>query len=82
MNRYDQFYINGQGVTAIKGGSFDSFDPSDESLITAVASGSAEDVDIVVKAARAAFDEGPWPRLSGAERGAYLRKIADGIRAH
>ena len=81
MNRYDQFYINGQWVTPVNGGSFQSFDPSDESLIANVASGCAEDVDLAVKAARAAFDEGPWPRLSGAERGAYLRKIADGIRA-
>ncbi|AUA33320.1 aldehyde dehydrogenase family protein [Pseudomonas sp. SGAir0191] len=81
MNRYDQFYINGQWVSPVLGGSFDSYDPSDESLITRVASGSEEDIDIAVKAARAAFDEGPWPRLSGAERGEYLRKIADGIRA-
>ena len=81
MNRYDQFYINGQWVSPINGGSFDSFDPSDESLIASVASGCAADVDVAVKAARAAFDDGPWPRMSGAERGEYLRKIADGIRA-
>jgi betaine-aldehyde dehydrogenase len=81
MNRYDQFYINGQWVKPVNGETFDSFDPSDESLITTVAAGSAEDVDLAVKAARAAFDEGPWPQLTGAERGAYLRKIADGIRA-
>jgi len=81
MNRYDQFYINGQWVSPINGGSFNSYDPSDESLIATVASGCAADVDVAVKAARAAFDEGPWPRLSGAERGACLRKIADGIRA-
>ncbi|MEO9242127.1 aldehyde dehydrogenase family protein [Pseudomonas inefficax] len=81
MNRYDQFYINGQWVSPINGGTFNSYDPSDESLIATVASGCAADVDVAVKAARAAFDEGPWPRLSGAERGACLRKIADGIRA-
>lgn len=81
MNRFDQFYINGQWVSPINGGSFNSYDPSDESLIASVASGCAADVDVAVKAARAAFDEGPWPRLSGAERGAYLRKIAEGIRA-
>lgn len=81
MNRFDQFYINGQWVSPINGGSFNSYDPSDESLIASVASGCAADVDVAVTAARAAFDEGPWPRLSGAERGAYLRKIADGIRA-
>lgn len=81
MNRFDQFYINGQWVSPINGGSFNSYDPSDESLIASVASGCAADVDVAVTAARAAFDEGPWPRLSGAERGAYLRKIADGIRS-
>ena len=81
MNRYDQLYINGQFVSPINGGSFESFDPSDESLITRVAAGDAADVDLAVKAARTAFDEGPWPRLSGAERGRYLRRIAEGIRA-
>ncbi len=43
---------------------------------------SAADVDLAVAAARRAFDEGLWPKISGAERAKILRKVADAIRAH
>ncbi|HBO3329419.1 TPA: aldehyde dehydrogenase family protein [Pseudomonas aeruginosa] len=78
---YQQLYINGQWVEPAKGGSFETFDPSDESLLARVAAATAEDIDAAVKAARNAFDEGPWPKLSGAERAVVLRRIADGIRS-
>src|SRR5690606_22155797 len=42
-----------------------------------VALGSATDVDRAVRAARRAFDEGPWPRMGLAERGAVLHRLAD-----
>lgn len=57
-----------------------TFDPSDESLLARVGAATAEDIDTAVKAARAAFDDGPWPNLAGAERAAVLRRIAQGIR--
>lgn len=38
-------------------------------------------VDAAVSAARRAFDEGPWPRLTGRDRARLMRKIADLIRA-
>ncbi|MFO8212155.1 aldehyde dehydrogenase family protein, partial [Pseudomonas aeruginosa] len=77
---YQQLYIDGQWLAPAKGGSFDTFDPSDETLLARVAAATAEDVDAAVRAARRAFDEGPWPRMSGAERAAVLRRIAEGIR--
>ena len=40
----------------------------------------AADVDAAVKAARKAFDEGPWPKMDPLERGRYLLRLADGIR--
>ncbi|MBO3278105.1 aldehyde dehydrogenase family protein [Pseudomonas schmalbachii] len=80
MNTYDQLYIDGQWVSPAKGGTFETIDPSDESVIARVAAATAEDIDAAVKAARHAFDEGSWPRLSGAERAAVLRRIAQGIR--
>ncbi|MGQ7814258.1 aldehyde dehydrogenase [Pseudomonas sp. A46] len=80
MNSYDQLYINGQWVAPVKGGTFDTLDPSSEALIAKVAAATAEDVDLAVRAARRAFDEGPWPQLSGAARAAVLRRIAQGIR--
>jgi 5-carboxymethyl-2-hydroxymuconic-semialdehyde dehydrogenase len=45
------------------------------------AAGAAEDVDDAVAAARAAFEHGPWPSMTAAERSAILRRIADAIEA-
>ncbi|WP_341313533.1 aldehyde dehydrogenase family protein [Paraburkholderia sp. IMGN_8] len=81
MKSYDQLFINGRWVSPVKGGTFDTVDPFTETVIAKVAAATAEDVDLAVKAARDAFDNGPWPRMSGAERGAALRRIASGIRA-
>lgn len=81
MDSYDKLYINGEWVKPAKGDSFPAIDPSDESVIARVGAASAEDIDAAVKAAREAFDHGPWPRLHGRERGGYLRRIAEGIRA-
>ena len=80
MKFHDQLYIDGQWVRPQQGGTFATIDPSDESVITQVAAATAQDVDLAVKAARRAFDEGPWPHMSGAERATILRAIASGIR--
>lgn len=80
MKFHDQLYIDGQWVRPQQGGTFATIDPSDESVIIQVAAATAQDVDLAVKAARRAFDEGPWPHMSGAERATILRAIASGIR--
>ena len=74
-------FIDGKWTQPVKRGSFAVINPATEEIIHHAPSGTAEDVDAAVAAARKAFDDGPWPRLSGAERGKYLRTIADGIRA-
>lgn len=51
--------------------------PATEQLITRVAEGDAADANLAVDAARAAFDSGPWRRMSGEERGALIYKLAD-----
>lgn len=80
MNADTQLYINGHWVDPIKGGTFDTIDPSNETLIARVAAASAADVDLAVQAAREAFDEGPWPQMSGSARAVVLRRMAQGIR--
>jgi coniferyl-aldehyde dehydrogenase len=50
------------------GKTFDTLDPRTEEAITRVSEAQKEDVDLAVKAARAAFDHGPWPRMSGSVR--------------
>jgi len=74
-------YINGQWVAPIKGKTFDTINPADETLICQVAAATGEDIDTAVKAARNAFDNGNWPKTTGAQRAIFLRKIAAGIRA-
>jgi betaine-aldehyde dehydrogenase len=81
MNSYAQLYIDGQWVTPVNGGTFETIDPSTEAVIAEVAAATAGDIDLAVKAARKAFDEGPWPQMTGAERATVLRRIAAGIRA-
>ena len=71
--------IDGRRVPAASRRYFATLDPATEQVITEVAEADAEDVDIAVRSARAAFD-GPWGRLRAAERGRLLLKLADLIR--
>ena len=73
----DQMFINGAYVAAASGQMFDVVDPSSNECVHQVARGAAADIDAAVAAARAAFDHGPWPKMSGRERGAVLRKMGD-----
>jgi betaine-aldehyde dehydrogenase len=77
-----QNYVNGQWVSSSTGETFPAFDPSTEEVIANVASASASDVDKAVKAARAAFDSGPWPATTAQDRGRILFKLAEKIRQH
>ncbi len=77
----NQLYIDGQWVKPVKGGHIDVIDPATEEVFDTIAAATAEDVDLAVKAARRAVDKGGWPQLTGAKRAAYLRALADGIRA-
>jgi len=77
-----KLHINGQFIDAASGKTFDTINPATGEVLTRVAEGGAEDVDRAVKAARAAFDAGPWSRkLSGADRGRLLWKIGDLLMA-
>ncbi|WP_027259144.1 aldehyde dehydrogenase family protein [Leisingera aquimarina] len=75
----NHLFINGAWVAPASGKMFDVVDPSDRSVFHQVAAGSARDIDAAVEAARAAFDHGPWPRMTGAERATILRKMATEI---
>ena len=75
----DRFYIDGEWTKADSDSSFDVVNPSDETLLYQVASASESDVHRAVDGARRAFDHGPWPRLSHAERAGFLCRIADAI---
>src|SRR5580693_4656762 len=77
-----QNYVNGQWVSSSSGETFPVYDPSTEEVIAQVASANAADVDRAVKAARAAFDSGPWATTTAQDRGRILFKLAEKIRAN
>src|SRR6266850_5516454 len=72
-----QLFIGGRFTSAISGKTFDSINPATGAVLTKVAEADAADVDAAVKAARAAFESGPWPKMSAAERGRILWRAAD-----
>lgn len=69
--------INGQWVAAQSGQTFPTYDPATGDVICQVAAGDKADIDLAVKAARAAFETGPWRKLTASERGRLLWKLAD-----
>jgi betaine-aldehyde dehydrogenase len=73
----DMQFINGEYIPSASGKKIDVIDPSNGRVYHQVSAGNAEDIDKAVKAARAAFDDGPWPKMSGRERAAILRKMGD-----
>ena len=75
-----QNYVNGKWESSSSGKTFPVYDPSTEEVIAQVASADAADVDRAVKAARAAFDSGPWAQTTAQDRGRILFKLADKIR--
>ncbi|MGO9803577.1 MAG: aldehyde dehydrogenase [Steroidobacteraceae bacterium] len=74
-------FIGGRFVPALDGDVFDDVSPIDGKVITQVARGRAADIDAAVKAARAAFESGPWRRMEPKARKQILRRFAELIRA-
>ena len=69
--------INGKWVAAKSGKNFPTYDPSTGEVLAKVAEGDKADIDDAVKAARAAFDNGPWRKMTASERGKLMWKLAD-----
>jgi aldehyde dehydrogenase (NAD+) len=69
--------IGGKWVDSASGKTFPTLNPATGETICQVAEGDKADVDRAVKAARKAFEEGPWPKMTASERGRLLNKLAD-----
>jgi len=74
-------FIGGEFVDSLDGATFDSISPIDNAVVAHVAEGSAADADRAVEAARRAFDDGPWPRMSPAARRKIIHRAADLIES-
>lgn len=77
----EKFFINGEWVTPSGTGKLDVISPVTEELLLSYPEASNADIDKAVTAARDAFDNGPWPRMSFKERAGYLRKVAELLTA-
>ena len=77
-----QMFINGQWVNAASGKTFETPNPATGETLAHIAEGDVEDINQAVRAARAAFDTGPWSRMSPSERGRIIWKIGDLILEH
>ncbi|CAI9112594.1 OLC1v1013062C1 [Oldenlandia corymbosa var. corymbosa] len=79
---YTQLLINGQFVDSASGKTFPTLDPRNGEVIANVAEGDVEDINRAVSAARKAFDEGPWPRMTAYERARIMLRFADLVEKH
>jgi aldehyde dehydrogenase (NAD+) len=75
--RQTQCFIGGQWVPAASGKTFETINPATEEVIAEVAAGDKADVDQAAKAARNAFETGPWPKMDARDRGRLIHKLAD-----
>jgi aldehyde dehydrogenase (NAD+) len=80
LRNADRFFIGGEWVKPSSDAMIDVIDSATEELFFSVAEAEQADMARAVTAARQAFDEGPWPRMSHAQRAEYLRAIAARLR--
>ncbi len=78
---YDRLFIGGDWVAPEGTDTIGVISPATEEVIARVPDGTEADIDKAVAAAREAFDRGPWPRMTPAERGEILRTVAAQVMA-
>ena len=76
LRHRDRLFIDGAWIAPVDGGQIAISSPNSERVVAHVAEAGPVDMDAAVAAARHAFDHGPWPRMTVAERAAVLRRLA------
>src|SRR6201997_2690395 len=74
--------INGKWVNAASGKTFPTYNPATGEVLAQVAEGDREDIERAVAAARRAFDNGPWRKMTASERGRLIWKLSDLLEQH
>jgi aldehyde dehydrogenase (NAD+) len=69
--------IGGKWVNAVSGKTFVTLNPATEEPLANVAEGDKADINLAVKAARKAFEDGPWRKMDARDRGKVLMRIAE-----
>jgi acyl-CoA reductase-like NAD-dependent aldehyde dehydrogenase len=81
LSHNDRLFIDGEWVKPSSDAALDVIDSATEELYYRVPEAQHADMDLAIGAARRAFDRGPWPRMTHAERAGYLRAMADSLDA-
>jgi len=74
--------IDGQWVEAVSGKTFPVYNPATGEIMAQVVEGDKEDIERAVRAARKAFDGGPWRTMTPSQRGRLINKLADLLEQH
>jgi phenylacetaldehyde dehydrogenase len=82
LGRPRRMLVGGQWVESLSGETLESADPATGRPLTTIPGGDAADVDRAVAAARTAFEDGPWRRVTPLDRGRLLARLADLIEAN
>ncbi len=77
-----KLYINGEFVESHSSKTFETYNPATGQVLATVYEAGREDIVLAVKAAKAAFEEGPWLKISAAERARLIYKLADLVEEH
>ena len=75
--RQTKILIGGEWRDAVSGKTFETINPATEEVIADVAEGDKADIDLAVKAARKAFESGPWATMDARDRGRLINRLAD-----
>jgi aldehyde dehydrogenase (NAD+) len=76
-----ELFVGGDWRAATGDGEDHVVNPATEALLATVARGGSGDGDAAIAAARRAFDEGPWPTMTGTERSSHIRRLRDELEA-
>src|ERR1700685_4282295 len=77
VSKTRKILINGKWVEAASGKTFPTYNPATGEVLANIAAGDKEDIDRAVKAARAAFEKGPWSKITPSERGRMIWKLGE-----
>ncbi|MGH9434029.1 MAG: aldehyde dehydrogenase family protein [Terriglobia bacterium] len=72
-----KLFIGGKSVEGMSGEKIEVLNPATGQVLTTVERGKTEDVDRAVRAARLAFESGPWPKMNASERSRILWRISE-----
>jgi aldehyde dehydrogenase (NAD+) len=77
-----EIFVAGKWQPPSSGETYQPINPANEEPVAAVGKGDERDIDLAVSAARKAFDQGPWPRMSPHERGRIVWRLGELIQQH